>query len=110
MRNVLGDTERFFAQRRPGTGFETIYTAKGGEILYYINVANVNQADCRWYFCISTGNKPYRKSNAIVWAENLSANDNDVWGYQIPLMAGQKIGVRSSEAGAITFTVYGTFA
>ena len=109
MRNVLGSTRTFFAQCRPTTGFKTIYTAEGGENLYYINVANVLGINGTWSVCISTGGKAYGRANAIVWEETITANDNDLWGYQIPLMAGQKIGVRSSDSRGLNFTVYGVF-
>ena len=108
MRDLTGSNKSFFAQRRPRSGFETIYTAHGGEILYYINVANVEAANCTWSVCISNG-KPYGRNNAIVWQEDITANDNDVWGYQIPLIQGQRIGVRSSNSRALNFTVYGFF-
>ena len=103
------DRKTFFARCRPGSGFKTIYTAKGGEIIYYINVANVNETDCEWSLCIAQGSESYGKKNAMVWAEQLSANDNDVWGYGIPLSQGMRIGVRSSSTSALNFTIYGVF-
>jgi hypothetical protein len=99
----------FFAQKRPKTGWKTLYTALGGEILSYINVANVNEEDCTWYCCVAPRGKGYTKATALVWSETLSANDNDVWGYGIPLFPGTRIGVMSSKDSALTFSVYGLF-
>ena len=109
MRDVLGDTDSFFVQKRPGSGWETLYTAKGRESIYYINVANVGEVDCNWSMCIAPRGKSYSRGNDLVWEEALQANDNDVWCFQIPLFAGQKVGVRSSSAGDLTFTAYGVF-
>ena len=100
----------FFAQCRPKTGWKTLYTALGGEIVSYINVANVNGVDGEWYVCIAPRGKGYNKSTALVWAETINQNDNDVWGYRIPLAPGTRIGVLSSKDNALNFTVYGQFA
>lgn len=108
MRELIGTNQTFFAQRRPRSGFETIYTARGGEVLYYVNVANVGAVNCTWSLCISS-NGGYGRSNALVWQESITANDNDIWGYQIPLVQGQRVGVRCSNSRAITFTAYGIF-
>lgn len=109
MRGTLEDRQTFFARCRPDSGFKTIYTAKGGEVISYINVANVNETESEWSACVAQGSEKYGKKNALVWAETLSANDNDVWGYGIPLSQGMRIGVRSSSAGALNFTIYGVF-
>ena len=99
----------FFARCRPGSGFKTMYTAKGGEFVSYINIANVNESDSEFSICLAYSNEAYGKKNALVWAETISANDNDVWGFGIPLSQGMKIGVRSSSTSALNFTVYGAF-
>ena len=102
-------SNRFFEQARPGSTWKTIYTAVGGEILYYLNVANVESIDCEWYFCIARNGESYKKSNALVWAESIQSNDTDVWGYQIPLIKGMRLGVLASKNKACNFTAYGMF-
>lgn len=105
-------TERksvFFAQCRPKTGWKTLYTALGGEVVNYINIANVDGANAEFYICVAPRGKGYGKSTALVWAETIQQNDNDVWGYGIPLMPGTRIGVQSNVDSALNFTVYGQF-
>ena len=99
----------FFAQCRPKTGWKTLYTAVGGEIVSYINIANVNGVDGEFYICIAPQGKGYNKSTALVWSEQIQDHDNDVWGYGIPLQPGMRIGVLSSKDNALNFTVYGSF-
>ena len=103
------DRKTFFARCRPSSGFKTMYTAVGGEIVRYVNIANVNETDSEFSICLAYRNESFGKKNAIVWAETISANDNDVWCFGIPLSQGMKIGVRSSSTSALNFTVYGDF-
>ena len=105
----MARTGVFFAQARPKTGWRTLYTAKGGEMVNYINVANVEGAATEWYCCIAPSGKKYNKSTAFVWGEPIAAHDNDVWGFGVPLMPGTRIGVLSSKDNALNFTVYGQF-
>jgi hypothetical protein len=106
MRNVL---ETFLARCRPCQGFKTLYTAKGGEIVRFIAIANVNGVNSTYSICLAQGPESYGKKNALVWNEVITANDNDTYGYGIPLSQGMRIGVHSSSEKALNFTVYGAF-
>ena len=102
-------TNTFFAQCRPKTGWKTLYTAVGGEMVSYVNVANVGDVDGFWSMCIARAGQGYKRGNAFVWNEEIDEHDNDVWGYGIPLEPGMRIGVYSSKDNGLTFTVYGAF-
>ena len=98
----------FFTQRRvSGTGWETLHTARGEERIYYVNVANVAEADVEWSLAINQGGGNYNSGNAVVMNEEITDHDYDVWGYFVPLYDGATIGVRCSVANGATFTVYG---
>jgi hypothetical protein len=106
MRNKVAG---FFAQCRPKNGWKTLYTAVGGELVSYVNVANVGDVNCRWSMCIAPDGQGYKRNTALVWNEEITEHDNDVWGYGIPLAAGMRIGVYCSVDNALNFTAYGTF-
>lgn len=99
----------FFEQARPKSTWKTLYVAKGGEVMSYLNITNVSGVACDWYFCISRSGQKYSRANALVWQEPINAHDTDVWGYGIPLAPGMRLGVLSSIDSALNFTVYGLF-
>jgi len=106
MRDVL---ETFIGRCRPKSGFKTLYTAKGGETVRFIAIANVNDANTTYSICLAQGSEGFGRKNALVWNETINANDNDTYGYGIPLSQGTRIGVYSAEGNALNFTVYGVF-
>jgi len=105
----LEDRETFFARTRGTTTWKTLYTAKGGESMRYLNVAHLLGGTHTWYFCIAFAGESYGRKNAIVWDVEIDDNDADVWGYAIPLSQGMKLGVRCSQHNAVNFTTYGAF-